>query len=1108
MRCPACGTDNREGRKFCAQCGAPLPVPCPACGAANEPDERFCGECGTRLHEVEVAAPSEASAPATPATATAQPEEERRLVTILFADLAGFTSMSEAMDPEAVKALASRCADLMSEEVRRFGGTVSSVMGDAIMAMFGAPVSHEDDPERAVRAALAMRDRISEVQGPKLLQLHVGINTGEAMAGVMGPDEARDYTAMGDTTNTAARLMSAAPTGSIYIGEETFLAVRRSVEAHAVEAVKAKGKADPVPVWEVTGISAIPSERPIGAAPLIGRDRELSELLGAWEGVRAGGGPAQALVLGPPGIGKSRLLGEFLERVGDQGQVLRGRCLAYGEGITYWPLVEILKEAAGILHDDDEPSSSRKLGTLIEHLPTDDPDELRTIATALATLVAAPTTPRGTYETTTITHGELHWGIRRLFELSAEGRPLVLLFEDLHWAEPSLLELLDEVNGGATGAILTLGSARPELVDSWASASSNGHRTAITLGALSAEESASLIDTLVPDRSLAGRRLDSILRSAAGNPLFIEETVRMLAETGQLDPTAEHGGDDHSVAVPGSIQGLIDSRLDLLPADDRRLAQLASVVGLVFWSGLVSHLQGGAANGVVEAMGRLEVRDLVHAHPESSIADEWEFEFKHALIRDVAYGRLPKKRRSELHARCADWVSELPGNEDELIEIVAYHLESACTLALQLDPGAPSAPRWPAAEALARAAAKAERREGTDEADRFYARALQLVGDDRTEAASELALRRARTLNALGRSNDAIELLRQVAEQARTLGRSDLRGQALVSLANVLQRLGRPGEAREYLGEAASIAASVDDPRLQVRTAFESAEIRADFEGQVDAAVDDLRRGLRTAEEIDDLTLRIEGHLRMGTVLATAGRLGAAEEELGRCAELADLTGSYRDDARAAYLLAYAKLYLGRADEAEALASTAAEWLDRTADRYFQIQNLLLLGRLALIRGDIGGAAGWIEQAQPLAQVLGGWLLVEACRSAAEILVLQADLEQARAAASTAVEAAPEEDAFARAESLLAAGLVETAEGHEGATDRLSEALALLEQQSVPIELAEARISCARVLALRGDIEEARRLLDKVRASAQGTEARMLVTVADGLNGALGRPSA
>jgi ATP/maltotriose-dependent transcriptional regulator MalT len=328
----------------------------------------------------------------------------------------------------------------------------------------------------------------------------------------------------------------------------------------------------------------------------------------------------------------------------------------------------------------------------------------------------------------------------------------------------------------------------------------------------------------------------------------------------------------------------------------------------------------------------------------------------------------------------------------------------------------------------------------------------------------------------------------------------------------VAQKLGRATEARGHLTEAGIIAVQVADQRLQVRTAYESAEIRADFEGEVDAAVDDLWLGLTTAEVMDDLELRIEGHLRMGTVLATAGRLGEAVEQLGRCAELADRTGSYRDDARAAYLLAYSKYYLGQPEEAERLASRAAEWLDRTADRYFQIQNLLLLGRFALTHGDLDAAAGWVRQAMPPSRVLGGWLLVETSRYLAEVLVIQGLVDEAREVVTAAAEAVPEEDAFARGEHLLSTSLVETAAGGEGATALMQEAMSLLEEQNVPIELAEARISCARVLALRGHEAAAGRLLEQVRTSAAGTEARMLLTVADEMMSSLaegrpGRPS-
>jgi class 3 adenylate cyclase/tetratricopeptide (TPR) repeat protein len=1105
--CTSCGTENREGRKFCSNCGVRLALHCPACGTPNEPGERFCGECGTALEPAAPAAaspaPDVAVAPPPAPPAPAGPEEERRLVTVLFADLAGFTSMSEGMDPEAVKSLAARCAELMSEEVRRFGGTVSSVMGDAIMAMFGAPVAHEDDEERAIRAGVAIRERIAAVEGaPKRLKLHVGINTGETMAGLIGPNEARDYTAMGDTTNTAARLMSAAPAGSIYIGEKTYLATRHAIETREAEPARAKGKAEPVRVWEVVHVPPVPTERPMGATTLVGRDTELRELDELWGQVTEEGRAGLGLVLGPPGIGKTRLLSEFLSRVGSAGQVLRGRCLAYGEGITYWPVVEMVKGCAGILQDDDAQAGGAKLGALIERLPTVDPDELRTIVTALATLIGAPTTPQGTYEATAITQGELHWGVRRLFELVAAREPLVLVFEDLHWAEPTLLELLDRVTEDAGRPILLLGSARPEVMDSWAAAAADGHRRVIRLQVLTPEESESLVATLLPEHAPA-EPLRQALRSAAGNPLFLEETVRMFADAGVLEGEGLPIGEDgRPIPVPGSIQGLIGSRLDLLPAEDRRLAQLASVVGLVFWSGLVSHLQGGG-NGVLETLARLEVRDLLHAHPESSIAHEREFAFKHALIRDVAYGRLPKRTRSDLHARCADWVSRLPGSEEDLVEIVAYHLESACRLARELGPGAPSPPVWPAAEALARAAEKAERREGTAEADRFYARALDLVGEEATERVIELGLRRSRTLTALGRSQEVTEVLHRVAEEARAVGRMDLRGYALVGLANVAQKLGRAREARGYLTEAVSIALEVGDRRLSVSTAYESAEIQADFEGEVDGAVDDLWLGLTMAEVMDDLALRIEGHLRMGTVLATAGRLAQAEEQLQRCVDLANQTGSYRDDARATYLLAYSKYYLGQAEEAESLATRAAEWLDRTADRYFQIQNFLLLGRFALTGGDLTGAVGWIRQAQPLARVLGGWLLVEACRYLAEVLVLRGALDEAREAAAAAAEAAPEEDAFARGESLLCQALVAVADEDDAATGRAKEALALLQEAGVPIEVAEARLSLARVLGLGGRATEARPLLGEVRATAQETEARMLVTVAEEIRAGL-----
>jgi len=337
-----------------------------------------------------------------------------------------------------------------------------------------------------------------------------------------------------------------------------------------------------------------------------------------------------------------------------------------------------------------------------------------------------------------------------------------------------------------------------------------------------------------------------------------------------------------------------------------------------------------------------------------------------------------------------------------------------------------------------------------------------------------------------------------VAEDARQLTRMDLRGQALDQLAHVAQKVGQATDARGQLVEARAIALDLGDLLLQVRAAYESASLQADFDGLIDAAVDDLWLGLTLAERLDDLALRTEGHLRLGTVLATAGRLAEARVELERCTALADETGSYRDDARATYLLAYVTYYLGDPDEAGRLAAKAGQWLERTADRYFQIQNALLLSRMALTRDDVDAAERWAREALPLAQELGGWLLVEACRYLVEILTLQGRTEEAIRTADLAESGVPEEDAFARAESLLARGLVVALE-QDPAAAVLEEALGLMEGQGVPIELAEARISAARVLLDRGKPDIVRRLLKRAREDAEDTEARRIASVADEL---------
>ncbi|HYY76950.1 MAG TPA: AAA family ATPase, partial [Gaiellaceae bacterium] len=746
---------------------------CPACGQENPAGFRFCGACGAVLE------------------AEAQ-REERKLVTALFADIVGSTASAEQLDPEDVRArLAPYYARVRSELVR-FGGTVEKFIGDAVVALFGAPAAHEDDPERAVRAALAVRDAIADLNAADAwldLHIRIGVNTGEALVVLGARTTEGEGMAAGDVMNTAARLQSAAPVDGIVVGAATYEATAEAIEYRAADSIQAKGKSEPVPVWEVVAARRPPSRRAPSGVRLVGRERELEALDELWRRVGDDRRPGLATVLGPPGIGKSRLLLEFAAGA-ENATVHWGRCLPYGEGITYWAIAEILKEAAGILVDDAEEATSTKLHAFLQRLETDDLDELRTMAAALANLLGAPTTPLGTYATGEITQPELHWGLRRILRLLASANPLVLVFEDLHWAEPTLIELLLSIVVETEDApILVVASARPELADGQpALVTEDGRRRVLELEALSGDESEALLAELLESEGVSRVGLDALLRAAGGNPLFLEETVRMLVDAGGI-------GEVEEVSVPSSLQALIGSRLDQLDAGEKRIAQNASVVGAVFWPGAVAHLDGTAGD-VDRGLEALERRDLIRAGEVSTVAGEREYAFKHILIRDVAYGQVPKGRRVELHVRFADWVEALPAGAEDLVEIVAYHLEQACRLGRDVARSPVPPPVARAAELLARAAEKSERREGIREAARFYERALDVVGDELPEAAIELRLKRSRMRTALGELGPAETELLEVSEQALALGRGDLRCAALIALAVVDQEQGRFADAR------------------------------------------------------------------------------------------------------------------------------------------------------------------------------------------------------------------------------------------------------------------------------------------------------------------------
>ena len=1058
--CAQCGTDNPDVAKFCMACASPLAADTPP----PEPPRRH---------------------------------EERRPVTAVFVDIVGSTSRAEQLDPEDVLALLAPYYERLRHVLEQHGGSVEKFIGDAVVALFGAPVAHEDDPERAVRAGLAIIgaiDALNEEDPSRELRVRVGVTTGEAIVALEARIGEGQGMAWGDVLNTAARLQSAAPVNGVLVDERTYRACHGAIEFEDAEPITAKGKAEPVPVWVAVGVHASPIRR--GAeTSFVGRAAELERLMTAWNRVIATDTPGFAIVVGEPGLGKSRLLHEISARA-EGADVRVGNCLPYGEGITYFPVVQIMRDAAGVLFGDPIDVVSAKLDVFLDRLPLDDLDQLRTIASTLSNLLGAPTTPRGSYATTDISQAELHWSIRRIFELLASQRPLLIVLEDLHWAEPTLIELVESL-GDLDGPVLVLASARPEVGDTQPKLLvERDRRTVVALDVLSADDSATLVSELVAqleERGLPRSAVERLVEKANGNPLFLEETVHMLADAGDLDADALE-----ALPVPESLQALVSARLDGLPGNERRLAQHASVAGVTFWSGAAALLDDRSEppNDLLESLAG---RTVLHEHGASAVAGEREWEFKHVLIRDVAYGRLPKGRRVGLHVRFADWIDALPDGSEEFVEILAYHLEQACLVAREVGRSEVPPPVDRAVEALTKAGEKAEHREGLREAHRFYSRALELIPVDELPTLLDLRLRRARASVGLGELRTAEEELKSVAGGAGELGLDALRCEALVTLGNVVAKQGQAARAQTLLADAEDLAQSLGDRRLTIRASLESAWWEAFFGGG-EAPIAKLRSALELAEADRELMLQIEGLLRIGMSLINDSRLDDAEGALVRCAELAADLGSVRDAARANHMLGMIRYYRREIDVAEGLLLQTQDWLDRTSDGLFVIQNLRALALVALARGDVADAETRLRAAYPLALENGGYLAVEVTRLLTVTLILLNRLEEARMLAAIALADVPEEDVAANASVRRIEAELAAADGDaDGMRAGYIAAAELLEDLSAWLDLGETLIEFSVSLRAVGDHSAADRELaraDEIFASIGAAKATAAVWVA------------
>ena len=667
-----------------------------------------------------------------------------KLVTVLFADVVGSTARAESLHPEDVRALMADFFGAMSEEIEAEGGTIEKFVGDAVMAVFGVPVAHEDDAVRAVRAARRMLDRLerwNEAYEPdRRLQIRIGLNTGEVLAAGDAGDE---LLVTGDAVNVAARLQQVAEPGTIVVGERTARAARSHFELTPLrEPLDLKGKSEPVPAWFVGGDrpEAEPRGVPGLAAPLVGRDHQLESLRTTFDRVRRERRPELVTLLGDAGIGKSRLVREFLAPLEVDVRVLVGRCLAYGQGVTLWPLGEMLKAEAVVLETDRADAAFAKIEQLTETCvdPSLGVDRPRVAAALASTLgLSAPVDPFATLDPRD-RYRELVSAWRALLASLAMRGPVVAVVEDLHWADPTMLEVLDELAERLEGPILFLCTARPDLLRSrpdWG----GGRRSfsSLPLDPLTSAESALLVASLLDVGALSDDLRGRILARSEGNPFFLEEILRHLIDEGLLaregDQWSAREGIDE-VEIPDTVQAVILARLDLLSGEEKRVAQRAAVVGRTFWDGPLAEVPG--VEDLDAALQTLRRREFVVERVSSSIAGQTEFTFKHVLLHDVAYESLPRRDRGRAHVEAAAWIERTSGERSgELAELLAHHYDAAYGYVPDEEV------RAKARGQLLAAAGNAQRRFAIEQGERFAQRAVEL---------SEGAAERVEALEALG----------------------------------------------------------------------------------------------------------------------------------------------------------------------------------------------------------------------------------------------------------------------------------------------------------------------------------------------------------------------
>jgi class 3 adenylate cyclase/tetratricopeptide (TPR) repeat protein len=1090
--CTACGAENRAGRRFCARCGSALQFKCPSCGSLNELGDRFCGECGSSLEDdlarLDNHAGSDVVAPAG--------ISERRLVSVLFADLVGFTTLSEHRDPEEVRELLSQYFERCRTLIERYGGTVEKFIGDAVMAVWGTPVAREDDAERAVRAALALTQSVTllgEEVGMPELRVRAGVLTGHAAVEVGVEGEGM---VLGDTVNTASRLQSIAPPGTVLVDDVTRRASEAAIAYEEAGTHEVKGRDQSVRAWRVLQVVAGAGGNRRGAgleAPLVGRDRELALIIESFEATAADDRARLVSIVGEAGSGKSRLVWEYFKYIDGIQKVVRwhqGRCLSYGEGVAYWALAEMVRARAGILEEEDAASARQKLHASVEEFVSDE-RERRLVEPRLAHLL-------GLEQRTAADRADLFSGWRLFFERIAEVEPVVLVFEDLQWADSGLLDFIDYLlEWSAEFPLFLLAVGRPELM---------GARPAwtptITLEPLGDHAMAELLAGLVP--GLPEELAAEIRARSEGVPLYAVETVRMLLDRGLV---AQDGaryvvtGDVTDIEVPETLQALVAARLDNLDGAERALLQDAAVIGQSFTPATLAAVVERPAAEVERLLDSLVAKQVLAFIDEPLSAERGQYVFLQALLRTIALGTLSRRDRKARHLAVARHLQETWGEEaGDVAEVLASHYLDA----VQADPDASDAEaiRVSACQTLADAGRRALSLALGPEARRHFERAAELAVDP---AERGRLLREAGTAAQMtGALEDSVELVARAVELLDAAGLTREAARAEGRAARTVLELGRFDEARERMARA---YAAVDD-------------------GSDDEALADLAQGRANiafmAGELDqaltlaDTALRIADGRRLGAVLVSALTTKANTlAELGRPAEsTALLTYAVKlaveqelgdESVRAMFNLADNVMAEGRYAEAHALLGDGLELARRRGDRYGQrrllaqdgvaltalgrwdevldtadellahgediwsAQTVVSLPVILAARGDAAGLQGLLQRMGTAA----GWAAVAAAEKVARAVIAREKAAPGPDGVAEACEAALQmlhsatsdvPPLFAEAvECAFAAGEPARVEQLLADYDRLKPS------QRIPLLDAEATRARARLAAHRGD---------------------------------------